>query len=122
MKKLLLVAIITATCGNAVAQTTSRNASMSWTLPTARQNGVALTTNELKQVNVYLDNAIVQTLPGSTTSGVTADCVKGTYAISVTDTAGNESDKSNAVAVDLTGRAACSPKPNAPVLAIPVVK
>jgi hypothetical protein len=91
----------------------SAAATLSWTLPTTRENGEALAMADISAVRVYRAGSVVATLGGSVTSYDVSSCTPGIYAVTAVAN-GLESAQSNSaeVAIDQVG---CRPKPPAGV-------
>lgn len=89
-------------------------ATLSWELPTTRENGEALSPSQITAVKIYRNGGIIATLSGSATSYTVSSCTGGTYTAAVT-ASGLDSAQSNSadVAIDAVG---CRPKP--PKLAV----
>jgi hypothetical protein len=86
---------------------TSYSAQLSWTIPTTRADGTALTASELAGYEIYYTDdtgsvsAVVSVSGGSTASTTVASMAPGNYsfAISAIDSAGLKSSLSSVVAV-----------------------
>lgn len=105
----LLVCLLLTACAPVMAL------SLTWTLPTTRENGAALPASEIKQINIYRNGQPFATVTGAATSYTIPPCLTpAAYAVSATDTGSPalESALSNALSVPSTVTAAeCAPKP-----------
>lgn len=75
--------------------------SLSWTVPTTRTDGTALTAAEIANSTIF-DNAVqIATVPGATNSFTTGTLTVGVhnFSITVTDTTGHTSAMSNTASV-----------------------
>jgi hypothetical protein len=84
---------------------------LSWELPTERENGTAITPAEIQAVEIYRDGVLVQTLIGSATSYDIGDtCTERSWSAAVIDTGDLRSDRSASLVqqIDTDG---CRPKP-----------
>lgn len=98
----------------AVAVATSAQAAsdnLTWTNPTTRVNGVALSAAELQSAKIYKNGNLYKTVPATQTSFVDSaavGCSPSLWAVSVVDTAGIESASATATGgIDSVG---CVPK------------
>lgn len=84
-------------------------ATLSWELPTTRENGESLSSSQISAVKIYRNGGIIATLPGSATTYEVSSCTGGSYTATVT-ASGLDSSQSNSVdvAIDSVG---CRPKP-----------
>lgn len=86
---------------------TGWSATLTWDLPTTRENGEALAASQISAIKIYRNSGLIATLPGSATSYAVSSCTGGSY--TATAVAGFESKPSGPVevAVDEVG---CRPK------------
>jgi hypothetical protein len=97
----------TSTSTSATTAPTSYSAQLSWTIPTTRSDGTALTASELAGYEIYYTDdtgsvsAVVPVSGGSTASTTVASMAPGNYsfAISAIDSAGLKSSLSSVVSV-----------------------
>lgn len=104
---LLLLAVIASAFSTAAFA-----AELSWTLPTTRANGSALSASEISATKIYRQDtsAVVATVPAPATTYTVPDCTSAVYYGTVVDTSGLESAQSN-TARNTPLAVNCAPKP-----------
>lgn len=95
-----------------VLSASAEAATLSWTLPTTRVNGSALSAGELASVKIYKQGAAsaIATIPATQPTYTVPDCASAIYSATVVDAGGLESAQSG-VASNIPLAVNCAPKP-----------
>jgi len=108
---ILALLLLTSSCGGGSSSATvtadrgPKKVSLSWEVPTARENGLALTESEISLCKIYYGSS-----PGAYSNFTTSPCCFASIefsgstnhfvAVTCIDTEGNESDFSNETEID----------------------